>query len=273
VTAARRPSLPDVPLDRRSFVPLYQQLQELLSRQIRTGRWRPGDLMPSELELSRHFNLSRMVVRQALAILEDRHQITRHRGRGTFVAEPSIAHRAGGLITLLAAPRKTRLDVTVVGTAVEAADARTSRRLGIRGKALRVSTRLSLSGTPVAIGHSYFDRRRAGWLDGLRPGDDVRAGVSSAARRTGSRPEVRIDAGACGVLEAGELGVANGAPAYVVSAAELDPEGGDAAIEVFTGRYRADVVQCRLGVAARPTPALLVSFSLVGEEHMTPVAP
>jgi GntR family transcriptional regulator len=266
VSAARRPSLPDAPLDRRSFVPLYQQLQEVLGRQIQTGRWRPGDLMPSELELSRHFNLSRMVVRQALAILEDGHQITRHRGRGTFVAEPSVDHRAGGLISLLGAPRATRLDVTVVETAIEAAPAGTARRLGIRGKALRVTTLLSLSGTPVAVSRSFFDGKRAGWVDGLAAGDDVRARVKARARPAASQTEVTVEAAVCGELEAAELGVAEGAPAYLVTSAELDRKGGDAR-EVSVARYRADVLQCRLGVTASPNPALVVTFSLVGERY------
>src|SRR5438067_10879152 len=62
-------------LDRRSFVPLYYQLQEVLKEQIESGKWQPGDAMPSEPELAQALGVSRVVVRQALAILEDDHQI------------------------------------------------------------------------------------------------------------------------------------------------------------------------------------------------------
>jgi GntR family transcriptional regulator len=263
VSTTRRPSLPDTPLDRRSFVPLYQQLQEVLSRQIQTGRWRPGDLMPSELELSRHFNLSRMVVRQALAFLEDAHQITRHRGRGTFVAEPSVEHRASGLTTLLRSPRATQLGVTVVETAVEAPAARVARRLGVRAKAVRVTTLLFLSGTPVAISHSFFDRARSEWVERISAGDDLRARINARARPAPTGLEVTVEATACGSLEAKLLGLPAGAPAYLVGAVELDRKGGPAALEVSEARYRADVLRCRLGVTTGPMPALVVSFSLV----------
>jgi DNA-binding transcriptional MocR family regulator len=50
-------------LDRRSFVPLYYQLQEALKEQIESGLWKSGDPLPSEPELARRFGVSRVVVR------------------------------------------------------------------------------------------------------------------------------------------------------------------------------------------------------------------
>src|SRR3712207_9202739 len=90
-------------LDRSSFVPLYYQLQEVLKERIESGTWAPGDALPSEPELARRYGVSRVVVRQALAILEDDRQIVRIQGRGTFVAEPKLDTRAGGLARLLVA--------------------------------------------------------------------------------------------------------------------------------------------------------------------------
>ena len=55
-------------LDRRSSVPLYYQLQEILHQQIASGRFRVGDPLPSEGELCRMFDVSRIVVRQALGM-------------------------------------------------------------------------------------------------------------------------------------------------------------------------------------------------------------
>ena len=105
-------------LDRSSFVPLYYQLQELIKEQIESGGWKPGDRLPSEPELARRYAVSRVVVRQALAILRDDGQIVRMQGRGTFVAEPKLDARAGGLARLLAAPRppEVAIEVLEVGT-------------------------------------------------------------------------------------------------------------------------------------------------------------
>src|SRR3954451_5172874 len=92
-------------LDRTSFVPLYYQLQEVLKEQIESGVWAPGAALPSEPELARRFGIRRVVVRQALAILQDDRQIVRVKGRGTFVAQPKLDARAGGLSRLLLVPR------------------------------------------------------------------------------------------------------------------------------------------------------------------------
>src|SRR6266540_5432062 len=83
-------------LDRTSAVPLYHQLQEVLKEQIESGLWQPGYALPSEPELGRRFGVSRVVVRMALAILEDDRQIVRIRGRGTFIAKPKLNYRACG---------------------------------------------------------------------------------------------------------------------------------------------------------------------------------
>src|SRR6266487_2784197 len=70
-------------LDRRSSVPLYYQLQEILHQQIASGRFKVGDPLPSEGDLCRMFDVSRIVVRQALEVLEDDGEVVRMQGKGT----------------------------------------------------------------------------------------------------------------------------------------------------------------------------------------------
>lgn len=66
---------------------------------IASGDWKPGDRIPTERALSEHFGVARNTVRRALKQLEDAGRITRHVGRGTFVAESQrgrpndLAHR------------------------------------------------------------------------------------------------------------------------------------------------------------------------------------
>lgn len=75
-------------LQRSSPLPLYHQLKQLLAARIQRGEWQPGDLVPGEHELQDTFHLSRTTVRQAMQELEREGFVTRHRGRGTFVAPP-----------------------------------------------------------------------------------------------------------------------------------------------------------------------------------------
>lgn len=79
-------------IERQSPIPLYYQLKQLLSERIVGGDWRPGDMLPTEEQLQEQYQLSRTTVRQALRELELEGQISRHRGRGTFVSRPKITH-------------------------------------------------------------------------------------------------------------------------------------------------------------------------------------
>ena len=78
-------------IDRRSPIPFYFQLKKLLEELIASGRWTPGDRLPSEPAICRQFSVSRTTVRQALSALESEGLIRREKGRGTFVAEPRSA--------------------------------------------------------------------------------------------------------------------------------------------------------------------------------------
>ena len=71
-------------------VPLYHQLKQVLQDGIERGMYKPGDRLPSELELIRQYGISRITVRQALAELEAEGLIVRRHGKGTYVAERRI---------------------------------------------------------------------------------------------------------------------------------------------------------------------------------------
>ena len=68
--------------------PLYDQLVDILTEKIE-NTCSPGDLLPSERELSEHYGLSRTTVRLALQELERQGLVVRQHGRGTFVADRS----------------------------------------------------------------------------------------------------------------------------------------------------------------------------------------
>jgi GntR family transcriptional regulator len=81
-----------VSLNRESPVPLYYQLKQILVDKIDGAEWQTGDLIPSEQELQETYGLSRTTVRQTLAEMVNEGLLQRHRGRGTFVAQPQMTH-------------------------------------------------------------------------------------------------------------------------------------------------------------------------------------
>ena len=80
-----RVAITDCRLNRQSFVPLYQQIKDLLLDRMEHGELVAGDLIPSEAKLGAAFEVHRLTVRQALYELRVEGYVTREKGRGTFV--------------------------------------------------------------------------------------------------------------------------------------------------------------------------------------------
>ena len=69
-----------------SFSPLYQQIKVLLMRSLQSGEWKPGEAIPSEMELAARFRVSQGTVRKAIDELAGENHLVRRQGKGTFVA-------------------------------------------------------------------------------------------------------------------------------------------------------------------------------------------
>ncbi len=68
-------------------LPLYQQVKDHVLTRIRSGEWLPGARVPSEHELVRELNVSRMTANRALRELMRTGVLSRVAGVGTFVAD------------------------------------------------------------------------------------------------------------------------------------------------------------------------------------------
>lgn len=245
-------------LDRSSFVPLYYQLQELLKEQIESGGWNPGDQLPSEPELARRYGVSRVVVRQALAILKDDGQIVRAQGRGTFVAEPKLDARAGGLSRLLAAPRPPDVEIEVLEVGAPPVEPSIRAGLGTdaRERVIRLTTGLSVRGVPLAISYSFFRASEVDWLEEAArrhrtiPRDLLLAdhGIDLASS------SLSIETSQCGQFEADRFGVPHRSAVFLVLVTELrSSAAGPVPFEVARVEYRGDLLQLRLEASGDAT--------------------
>ena len=150
-------------LDRRSGLPLYQQLYEMLRAQISSGSWRPGDMLPTENSLLDQYQVSRATVRQAFDALVQEGLVYRERGRGTFVAHPTVQQ---GLVRIVSFTEDMRQRGFEPGTQVLSAElipANTdlAKVLDIEtGDELVRIERLRLAdGEPMSIETSYLVHR------------------------------------------------------------------------------------------------------------------
>jgi multiple sugar transport system substrate-binding protein len=73
-------------VDRNSPIPIYYQLKLHFKQQMETSTLRPGDRLPTEMDLCEQYNVSRAPVRQALTELAREGYLYRRAGQGTFVA-------------------------------------------------------------------------------------------------------------------------------------------------------------------------------------------
>ena len=234
-------------LDRSSFVPLYYQLQETLKEKIESGEWGPGDALPPEKTLAADYGVSRVCVRQALAILEDDREIIRVQGRGTFVAQRKLGHRPWGLTGLHVEGMTSVATVRVldqqVGGAERAIGTALSRPVD---DIVRVTALWSIAGTAAAIGQHFFSTADAGWL-GLtdtpartihpRPVEGLRLGGASISFETTQ----------CGQFEADLLGIPyRGTLLLTLAVINAGTPSDLRPFEVVRLGYRGDVVQLAL---------------------------
>lgn len=144
--------------------PLYDQLVDILTEKIEQ-EYRPGDLMPSERELSERYGLSRTTVRLALQELERLGMVVRQHGRGTFVADRSA--QATNLSQQYSFTDQMRSMGRVPGTTILEfseidADKQLAERMGVRlGDRLFKLKRLrTADGTPMMVERSYLPVRK-----------------------------------------------------------------------------------------------------------------
>jgi GntR family transcriptional regulator len=250
-----------------SFVPLYYQLQEILKEEIESGLWQPGDRLPSEPTLARRFGVSRVVVRQALAILEDDRQISRVRGKGTFVAQPKTDYYAGGLSRHLVNPRGDEISIEVLDNRSIAVERSIYRGLGAdeSTEIRRITTLLSFRSLPIAITYSFFRRSEiAGLEEAAIVGRNLPNDLTLA--KWGVRlghAQALIETSQCGQFEADRFGIARRSAVFLVLCTEYRKQDrAEVPFEIARVEYRGDVL--RLGVEP-PAPDAVGSMTISWE--------
>ena len=208
----------------------HRRVEQFIRDRIRSGALKPGDPVPPECRLAEQFRLSRMTIRLALARLVHDGLITRHRGRGSFVAEPRLEHTKMFLsFEEEMRARGASPGIKLLAMRAEPAEGKVAENLGLTG------------GTPVSV----LERLRL--VDGQVVGYEIRYLPQSigaaltrdeienqplvpAVRRilgkSRTRLSLRVTASAARRTEARLLGTKVGAPVLVREHTwYFDPEG------------------------------------------------
>ncbi len=139
-----------------SYKPLYDQIKVLITQSLIGGEWRPGDMIPSEIELASRYKVSQGTVRKAIDALASENILIRRQGKGTFVA----THNAEGIklrfLRLTSADgQKEVLQNEFLSCTKGKADSRMAQILDLKAGAsiIEVKRLLSFSGRPLIYDH------------------------------------------------------------------------------------------------------------------------
>lgn len=236
-------------LERGSPIPLYQQLKALLAARIESGHWRPGDPVPGDQELVARYAVSRATVRQAFRELEEAGLVTRHRGRGTFVARPKLAHGPGAGLRLVDALRAQGLEPgwrVLACETVPAGPALAARlELPPGARVLRLRRLRLADGAPIGVHAAHAPHRSPSEpaRDALERGESLDY-LGAAARAPGVAIERELEAGLAEAAEAADLELEPGAA--VLRIRRRVRSAGGRVLEDLAASYRGDRFQYRI---------------------------
>lgn len=230
-------------VSRTSKLPLYHQLYEILRGMILRRQWQPGDLIPAEPELCEQYGVSRTTVRQVLDKLVQEGLIYRQRGRGTFVAQPTLEQAMVRIVSFTQDMRERGLEpgTQVLSAGLVRASAETAARLEIEPDAeLARLARLRLAnGEPMAIEESCLVHR---YCPGVLDADYAAVPLREALERGYGIRLVRARQIIRAILadrdQAQLLGVRTRSPLLYIERVSYSQH--DVPVEYLVIRYRAD---------------------------------
>jgi GntR family phosphonate transport system transcriptional regulator len=217
-------------LSRENGVALWRQIHAQLEAAIASGRFGPGDRLPSENSLSAEFQVNRHTVRRALSVLEKDGRIRVEQGRGSFVRERVVHYpvsRRTRFSENLSRQRRTPGNILLCAVDTEA-DMQVAEALGIEpGEVVtRITSAGEADGRRISYSTAFFPKTLfPGMIRVYRDLRSVTRTLSHFGVADYSRKQTRIIARMPTGEEAGELSQPRNRPVLVTESVNVDPSG------------------------------------------------
>lgn len=229
-------------INKKSRIPIYIQLEELIRQEIASGSLRPGDSIPSEREYAELHEISRMTVRQAINNLVTAGILYRQKGKGTFVAAPKVEQELFGLtgftedmIARGMKPENRLLSFAAVPASQPLAEALSVQQ----DEPLYEIKRIRLAdGVPMAIETAYIPQQLVPGLTEDQTAFSVYSYIEDVLGLTILDATQEIEAAAAETDEARHLGIKEGAPILLI--ARTSRLGDGTPFEYVQSAFRAD---------------------------------
>lgn len=253
-------------IDRKSHLPYYVQLKQAIVELIDGGFWKPGDRIPSEPELCKLSGVSRTVVRQALQELAREGQLSREKGRGTFVTEPkisssSLVHSLVGFYQDMAERGKAPV-TEVLEQDIELASPRLASQLNLEVNTplIKLIRLRFVEDEPIVLVTSYLPYELCpGLINADLKHQSLYAYLQQTYRLEVARGKRRIDAVLANSQQAELLGIEAGSPLLRLDSVSYLEDG--TALEVFLGLFRGDRSRFEVEIDRKQSRALISSDS------------
>lgn len=219
---------------------LYEQVLENLLACIRRGEYKPGEMLPTEEELCRHYGVSRITIRRAMTELAGQFLVVRKRGIGTVVTKRSADRREFHFVGFL--ENRAALKAEPLSSVAEPANQEVATMLrverGTKVRHIRVVTRRD--GEPFTYTDAYTIELQSHDPGDADYGSADTPGYAYGARlgRRIERAEQEMEAAAADAATARHLGIARGTPVLRARRVYLDATGEP--IRFVVVRYHPD---------------------------------
>lgn len=210
--------------------PIWKSIADTLTAEIGDGHYRPGDRLPTEVELAARFGVNRHTVRHAIAALVEAGTLRTRRGAGVFVTSVPTDYPLGRRVrfhqNVAASGRTASRRLTLLDT--RAADAKEAEALRLPpGAQVHVMEGVSMAdGLPLGVFRSVFDAAR---FPDLLPHLEAETSVTRALSACGvadyTRAETRLTAKIAPATMALALELPQGAPVLRSVSINVDAEG------------------------------------------------
>ncbi len=148
-------------IEKTNATPLYLQLKNKIKKDIRVGRLKPGDKLPSESQLQKEYGMSRVTVRNAMEELTVEGYIIKVQGKGSFVAQSDMLRLPIGVTSFTEDAKMQGVELTSVVIKCEVEDIKSEldrQFFGDKtgGKVLVLKRVRSANGVPVTIEENHL---------------------------------------------------------------------------------------------------------------------
>ncbi|GAW98943.1 UTRA domain-containing protein [Secundilactobacillus mixtipabuli] len=156
-------------LSKQSAIPLYKQVKSEILSDIRSSVYKVGETIPTEIQLEKRYNTSRITIRKAINQLVSEGVLLKKQGKGTFVQPQKVKRNLLDLVSYTSYMKETgqKPDAVIRVLEVKPADAGWSKILHIieGDPIIRLARTMDLGQNNSGYEVSYYSLERFPDLD------------------------------------------------------------------------------------------------------------